>query len=136
MALAFRQTKVEGDCGRNLLAASDQLHKGGTEPEWLANLVFVSKKNGKWKMCIDYMNLDEACPMDPIPLSHIDQVVDLTARCESPLLSGHVLWVPSDWNGPLQSARDLFHNPIWLLLLCFDALQFVECLRHLSMMHA
>jgi hypothetical protein len=36
-------------------------------PEWLANPVLVKKKNGKWRVCIDFTNLNEACPKDPFP---------------------------------------------------------------------
>ena len=31
-------------------------------PKWLANPVLVMKKNGEWRMCIDYTNLNKACP--------------------------------------------------------------------------
>jgi hypothetical protein len=37
-------------------------------PEWLANLVLVKKKSGKWRMCVDYTSLNKACPKDPFPL--------------------------------------------------------------------
>ena len=37
-------------------------------PEWLANPVLVLKKSGKWRMCVDYMGLNKACPKDPFPL--------------------------------------------------------------------
>jgi hypothetical protein len=30
-------------------------------PTWLANLVLVKKKNGKWQMCVDYTSLNKAC---------------------------------------------------------------------------
>jgi hypothetical protein len=36
--------------------------------DWLANLVLVKKKNGKWRMCVDYTVLNKACPKDPFPL--------------------------------------------------------------------
>jgi hypothetical protein len=52
-------------------------------PEWLANPVHVKKKNKKWRMCVDYMILNKACPKDPFPLPRIDQVVDSTAGCET-----------------------------------------------------
>jgi hypothetical protein len=52
-------------------------------PEWLANPVLVQKKNGKWRMCVDYMGLNKACPKDPFPLPRIDQVVDSTSGCET-----------------------------------------------------
>jgi hypothetical protein len=37
-------------------------------PVWLANPVIVPKANGKLRMCIDYTNLNKACPKDPYPL--------------------------------------------------------------------
>ena len=35
--------------------------------EWLANVVMVPKKNGKWRMCIDFTNLNKACLKDDYP---------------------------------------------------------------------
>jgi hypothetical protein len=52
-------------------------------PEWLAKPVLVKKKNGKWRMCVDYTGLNKACPKDPLPLPHIDQIVDSTSGCEA-----------------------------------------------------
>ena len=49
-------------------------------PEWLANVVIVKKANRKWKMCIDFTDLNQACPKDSFPLPRIDQLVDLTAE--------------------------------------------------------
>jgi hypothetical protein len=51
-------------------------------PEWLANPVLVRKSNGKWRMCVDFTDLNKACPKDDFPLPRIDQLVDSTARCE------------------------------------------------------
>src|SRR3954469_24259039 len=51
-------------------------------PEWLANPVLVLKKNGTWRMCIDYTDLNKACPKDPFALPRIDQFIDSTAGCE------------------------------------------------------
>ena len=47
--------------------------------DWLANVVMVKKANGKWEMCVDFTNLNKACPKDSYPLPRIDQLVDLTA---------------------------------------------------------
>ena len=44
--------------------------------------VLVKKKNGKWRMCVDYTDLNKACPKDPFGLPRIDQVVDSTAGSE------------------------------------------------------
>ena len=48
-------------------------------PEWLANVVMVKKANGKWRMCVDFTDLNQACPKDNFPLPRIDQLVDSTA---------------------------------------------------------
>jgi hypothetical protein len=52
-------------------------------PEWLANPVLVKKKNKKWRMCVDYTSLNEACPRVSFPLPRIDQVFDSMAGCET-----------------------------------------------------
>ena len=39
---------------------------------WLANVVMVKKSSGKWKMCVDFTNLDKTCPKDSYPLPNID----------------------------------------------------------------
>ena len=48
-------------------------------PEWLANIVPVPKKDGKVRMCVDYRDLNKACPKDDFPLPHIDVLVDSAA---------------------------------------------------------
>ena len=48
-------------------------------PEWLANTVMVKKKNGKWRVCIDFTDLNKACLKDPFPMPRIDQLVDVIA---------------------------------------------------------
>ena len=48
-------------------------------PEWLANMVLVKKPNGKWRMCVDFTDLNKACPKDSYPLPSIDQLVDATS---------------------------------------------------------
>ena len=48
-------------------------------PEWLANMVMVKKENGKWRMCVDYTDLNKACPKDSYPLPQIDLLVDSMA---------------------------------------------------------
>uniref|UniRef100_A0A2N9IQ60 Uncharacterized protein n=1 Tax=Fagus sylvatica TaxID=28930 RepID=A0A2N9IQ60_FAGSY len=51
-------------------------------PQWLSNTVVVKKKNGKWRVCVDFTDLNKACPKDPFPLPKIDQLVDSTAGHE------------------------------------------------------
>ncbi|XP_059627371.1 uncharacterized protein LOC132270190 [Cornus florida] len=51
-------------------------------PDWLSNVVVVRKKNGKWRICIDFTNLNKACSNDSFPLPKIDQMVDATTGYE------------------------------------------------------
>ena len=51
-------------------------------PEWVSNVVLVAKSNGKWRMCVDFTNLNKACPKDGYPLPRIDLLVDATAGRE------------------------------------------------------
>nr|XP_023918055.1 uncharacterized protein LOC112029606 [Quercus suber] len=44
-------------------------------PDWLANVVMVKKANGKWRMCVDFNDLNKACPKDSYPLPRIDQLI-------------------------------------------------------------
>ena len=48
----------------------------------MANVVIVKKSNGKLRMCVDFTNLNRACPKDSYPLPRIDTLVDSTARHE------------------------------------------------------
>ena len=48
------QTKID-----NLLKAS--FIREVKYPEWLANVVVVPKRGSKWRVCVDYMDLNEAC---------------------------------------------------------------------------
>ena len=47
-------------------------------PEWLANTILVKKKNGKWRVCVDFTDLNKVCPKDPFPIPQIHQLVDAT----------------------------------------------------------
>ncbi|XXG46405.1 hypothetical protein AAC387_Pa02g1265 [Persea americana] len=49
-------------------------------PQWLANTVVVKKKTWKWRVCVDFTDLNTNCPKDSFPLPKIDQLIDATAR--------------------------------------------------------
>ena len=40
----------------------------------------VKKANGKWRMCVDFTDLNKACPKYSYPLIRIDILVDSTAK--------------------------------------------------------
>ena len=41
-------------------------------PEWLANTVVARKKSGKWRVCMDFTDINKACPKDSFPVPRID----------------------------------------------------------------
>ena len=51
-------------------------------PEWLANVVLVKKANGKWRLYIDFTDINKACSKDSFPLPRIDLIVEATAGHE------------------------------------------------------
>jgi hypothetical protein len=51
--------------------------------KWLASPFLVKRKSGKWRMCVDYIGLNKACPKDPFPLPRIDHVVNSTLGYET-----------------------------------------------------
>ena len=51
-------------------------------PEWLANVVLVKKANGKWRLCIKFIDVNRACPKDSFSLPRIDLIVNATADHE------------------------------------------------------
>ena len=48
--------------------------------DWLAKVVMVKKANEKCSMCVDFIDLNKACPKDSYPLPQIDVLVDSIAR--------------------------------------------------------
>eukprot|EP00253_Pinus_taeda_P034423 PITA_34423 len=50
-----------------------------SDSQWVSPLVIVPKKNGKWRVCIDYRELNKETLKDNFPLPFIDQVLDTLA---------------------------------------------------------
>ena len=46
---------------------------------WLSNVVLVKKSNGKWRMCVDYTDLNRACPKDAYILPNIDKIIGISS---------------------------------------------------------
>nr|XP_017225259.1 PREDICTED: uncharacterized protein LOC108201488 [Daucus carota subsp. sativus] len=79
-----KRRPISGERAEALQKEVDRLLKAGLGketfyPKWLANPVLVKKPNGKWRTCIDFTDLNKACPKDSFPLPRIDQLVDSTA---------------------------------------------------------
>ena len=47
-----------------------------SDSKWVSPLVFIPKNNGKWRICVDYRELNKETQKDHFPLPFIDQVLD------------------------------------------------------------
>ena len=48
--------------------------------KWVSNIVPVNKKHGTIRVCIDFQDLNWACPKDNFPTLYIDQIIDNCVR--------------------------------------------------------
>nr|KYP31941.1 Retrovirus-related Pol polyprotein from transposon opus [Cajanus cajan] len=77
--VAQRKRKVSGERRETIITETQKLLNAGFIREvryttWLANVVLVKKSSGKWRMCVDYTDLNKACPKDSYPLPSIDRL--------------------------------------------------------------
>jgi len=84
---------------------------------WLANVVMVTKSNGKWRMCVDYTYLNRACPKDSYQFS----------RC--------LLWVQPDQHAPLAQRENHLCDRWCQLLLQGNIVRTKECWGDLPAVH-
>jgi hypothetical protein len=95
------EDKVEGAQNKVKRLLSAGVIREVKYPEWLANTFMVKKANCKWRMCIDFTDLNNACPKDEFPLPRIDSLVDTAASSELMSLldcySGyHQIWMKKE----------------------------------------
>eukprot|EP01018_Ginkgo_biloba_P024701 Gb_11641 [translate_table: standard] len=50
--------------------------------EWISNIILVSKKSNDIRLCIDFRDINKACPKDDFPLPNIDMIFDSTSGHE------------------------------------------------------
>ena len=74
-----RQKAIKEEVGKLLQAGAIREVE---YPEWLANVVLVQKANCKWRICIDFTDVNKACPKDSFPLPCISLIVDATVGHE------------------------------------------------------
>ncbi|XP_015969079.1 uncharacterized protein LOC107492551 [Arachis duranensis] len=82
--VAQRRRKMSAERAEEVAKQTANLLEAGFIREvdystWLSNVVLVRKHNGKWRMCVDYSDLNKACPKDCFPLPNIDALVDAAA---------------------------------------------------------
>ena len=95
--------------------------------KWLANTVVVKKKSGKWRVYVDFTNLNKA-PQG----SFLDPSDKLIGGCydwsSSNELFGCLPGVSSDTINFALLGEDCFHDAYWELSLPSNAIWIKECL--------
>jgi hypothetical protein len=61
--------------------------------DWVSNLVLVNKKQGMIRVCVDYRDINKACPKDNFPTPFVDQIVDDCAGSEIFSLMDGFSWI-------------------------------------------
>lgn len=100
-------------------------------PEWLANVVVVHKKEGKWRVCVDYTNLNDACPQDSFPLPRIDKIVDSTSGHEMLSFLNVFFGYHQIPHGSRGWGKNRLYNTARALLLQGHAVQTQKCWSNL-----
>ena len=80
-----------------------------SDSKWVSPLVVVPKKNGKWRICVDYRELNKATQKDHFPLPFIDQVLDTLAKKEILFFPGWLQWIQSDSDCPWRPRQNYFY---------------------------
>ena len=66
----------------------------------------VKKANEKWRMCIDFIDLNKTCPKDSYPLPQVDVLVNSTAQHQLLSFMDVFLWLQPDQNGRNESGEN------------------------------
>ncbi|CAA0818632.1 Unknown protein, partial [Striga hermonthica] len=79
-----KRRKFSPDCQKALEEEVNKLIdnkfvKEAKYPTWILNPILVKKATGLWCLCIDFSDLNQACPKDSYPIPHIDYMVDATS---------------------------------------------------------
>ena len=64
-------------------------------PDWMANIILITKKNGKIWVCIDFRDLNEACSKDESPLLITDVMINWV---RTDVFHGWILGIQSNYD--------------------------------------
>ena len=91
-------------------------------PDWISNSVVVKKKNRKWRVCVDFTDLNKACPKDSFLMPKINQLVDSAAGHERmSFLDAYSGYLQIPLFGPDQEATAFITT---LGLYCYEVMPF------------
>ena len=100
-------------------------------PKWLANTVVVKKKSGKWRVCVDFTNLNKLA-QGPISYAQNRPTGRCHCRPSSDELLGCLPRLSSDTFGLGRLGEDCFCYPYRELPLQSNVIRFEKCRVHIS----
>ena len=65
---------------QNRKTSQSRVYLSRIPDEMVSNVIVVNRKQGTIRVCIDFRDLNKACPKDNFPTPHIDQIIDNYAR--------------------------------------------------------
>nr|GEY18839.1 reverse transcriptase domain-containing protein [Tanacetum cinerariifolium] len=93
--------------------------------DWISNPVMVKKHDGSWRMCVDFTDLNKACPQDCYPLPEIDSKVESLSVLQLP--SPRTIKEVQSLNGKLASLNRFLFKSAKKSLLLFQTLK--KCIK-------
>ena len=101
-------------------------------PKWISNIVIVLKKSGQIRVCVDFRDLNDACPKDDFPLPIIEIMVDATTWPRGTVIHGRLFWIQSNSHGSRRRGTNSLPHSKRYLLLQGDALWSEEHWSYIS----
>ncbi|KAG9447255.1 hypothetical protein H6P81_013383 [Aristolochia fimbriata] len=91
-------------------------------PTWIANIVPVKKKTGQIRVCVDFRDLNKACPKDDFPLPITELMVDATTGHEALSFMDGSSGYNQIWMDPKDEELTAFRTPKGIF--CYKVMSF------------
>lgn len=109
MRRAFNSEKYEFLMGEMENLISSEFIRKAIDLKCISNPFLVDKHDGKWRVSIDFSNLNQACTMDNIPFLMIDQLMDSTVEAWIIERYECLFKVWLDFYAPFRRGKHIFH---------------------------
>ncbi|KAL0349744.1 UNVERIFIED_CONTAM: Transposon Tf2-12 polyprotein [Sesamum radiatum] len=78
---------------------------------WISNIVPIRKKNGQIRVCVDFRDLNNACPKDDFPLPIAELIIDATTDHEALSFMDGSSRYNQIYMAPTHEELTIFHTP-------------------------
>ena len=108
----------------------EPLDKGFIRPSfspWGAPVLFVKKKDGSFRMCIDYRELNKFTLKNKYPLPRIDDLFDQLQGSSYYSKNRSEIWISLVTSSRGRYSKNRVSNPLWSLRVYGDAIWVNKC---------